>query len=114
MPCRSYDTDWFDIKKPTSNIEAINLKLEADRLAKMLCKAMTSLEKVDPELKTFKDQETKRWWTKHKNDDKDRREKEAKEKAKKELDEKLRQQALSKLTPEEIELFGLGKKEGKK
>lgn len=115
MPCMSYDTNWVYDRMPSNRktVEVITLKSECDKLARIACKAMYALEKLDPELKTFKDQESKRWWTKHKKDDQARIEKEQKEKAKKEAEEQLRIQALSKLTPEEIAAFGLDKK-GKK
>lgn len=109
MPCRSYDTDWFDTGKPTRNLEALTLKTECDKLARIACKAMYALEKLDPELKSFKDQESRKWWTKHKKDDQERIEKEAKEKTKREEEARLREQALAKLTPEEIQAFGLDK-----
>ena len=112
MPCVSYDTEWVHTHPRRSHTE-IALKSECDRLARIACKAMYALEKIDPELKSFKDQESRKWWAKHKKDDQARIEKAQKEKAKKEAEEKLRREALAKLTPEEIMAFGLDKK-GKK
>lgn len=115
MPCLSYDTEW--VREPArasrNTVEVVALKHECDRLARIACRAMAALEKIDPELKNFKDQESRKWWAKHKKDDQARIEKEQKEKAKKELEDKLRKEALAKLTPEEIAIFGLDKK-GKK
>lgn len=115
MPCRSYETDWFDSDRRyrVTLTEAKNLKDEADKLARIACKAIYALEQLDPDLKTFKDQESRKWWAKHKKDDQARIEKEAKEQAKKAEADKLRTEALAKLTPEEIEAYGLNKK-GKK
>lgn len=115
MPCLSYDTQWVHdpARSVRKTVEVVALKSECDKLARIACKALTALEKLDPELKSFKDQESRKWWAAHKKADQERIEKEQKEKAKKEAEEKLRKQALAKLTPEEIEAFGLDKK-GKK
>lgn len=111
MPCISYETEWFHQSRSRSHTETV-LKNECDRLARIACKAMTLLEQLDPELKSFKDTESRKWWADHKKADKARMDREAKEKAKLEEQEKLRQAALAKLTPEEIAAFGL--KKGKK
>lgn len=113
MPCLSYDTEWFHQSRHRSHTE-IALKNECDRLARIACKAMTLLEQLDPELKNFKDTESRKWWADHKKADKARMEREAKEKAKLDEQERLRQAALAKLTPEEIQAFGLKLKKGKK
>lgn len=115
MPCLSYDTQWVhdETRAVRKTVEVVALKSECDKLARIACKALYALEKLDPELKSFKDQESRKWWAKHKKDDQERIAKEQKEKAKKELEEQLRKQALAKLTPEEIAAFGLDKK-GKK
>lgn len=112
MPCLSYDTEWVHTNPRRSHTE-IALKTECDRLARIACKAMAKLEQLDPELNNFKDREARKWYSDHKKADKARMEKEAKEKAKLEEQERLRQEALAKLTPEEIAAFGLNKK-GKK
>lgn len=112
MPCMSYDTEWFDSSR-SRNTDAIKLKKECDKLARIACKAMTALEKLDPELKDIKDQETRKWWTIHQKADQERIAKEEKAKAKKEEADKLRQQALAKLTPEELEVMGFSKKDKK-
>jgi hypothetical protein len=109
MPCRSYESDWFDPSRSRSH-EAMVLKQECDKLARIACKAITLLEQLDPGLKSFKDTESRKWWVAHQKADKARIEKEAKEQAKLDEQEKLRQAALAKLTPEEIAAFGLQKK----
>lgn len=111
MPCLSYETEWFHSNPRRSHTETV-LKTECDKLARIACKAMTLLEQLDPELKSFKDTESRKWWADHKKADKARMDREAKEKAELEEQEKLRQAALAKLTPEEIKAFGL--KKGKK
>lgn len=114
MPCRSYDTDWVDDRVYRVTVsEAKELKEECDKLARIACKAIYALEQLDPELKSFKDTESRRWWAKHKKADKEREAKELQAQAKRVEAEKLRKQALAKLTPEEIEAYGLNKK-GKK
>jgi len=112
MPCLSYETEWFHSNPRRTHTETA-LKTECDRLARIACKAMTTLEQLDPELKSFKDTESRKWWSDHKKADKARMDREAKEKAKIDEQEKLREAALAKLTPEEILAFGLQKK-GKK
>ena len=114
MPCLSYDTEWahdFSRSRNTKNsTEVAALKMECDRLARIACHAITALEQLDPELKTFKDRDSRKWWADHKKADQARIEKEQKELAKKREQEQIRQAALAKLTKEEIEAFGLGKK----
>lgn len=112
MPCLSYDTEWVSTNPRRTHTETV-LKIECDRLARIACKAMATLEQLDPELNNFKDREARKWWSDHKKADKARMDREAKEKAKVEEHERLRQQALAKLSPEEIEAFGFNKK-GKK
>jgi thiamine pyrophosphate-dependent acetolactate synthase large subunit-like protein len=111
----SYDTNWVHepARASRKTVEVIALKSECDRLARIACKAITALEQLDPELKTFKDRDSRKWWADHKKADAARIAKEEKEKAKREAEEKLRKEALAKLTPEEIKAFGLDKK-GKK
>ncbi len=115
MPCLSYDTQWVHdpARSARKTVEVVALKQECDRLARIACRAITALEQLDPELKTFKDRESRKWWADHKKADAARIAKEEKEKAKLEAEEKLRKDALAKLTPEEIKAFGLDKK-GKK
>lgn len=116
MPCRSYETEWVhDISRAGRKTnEVVALKQECDRLARIACRAITELEKLDPELKNFKDRESRKWWADHKKADAARIAKEEKEKAKLDAAEKLRKDALAKLTKEEIEAFGLSKTKPKK
>ena len=116
MPCLSYETEWVREPHRASRVtsEVLALKNECDRLARIACNAITALEQLDPELKTFKDRDSRKWWADHKKADAARMAKEEKEKVKRIEEDKVRQAALAKLTKEEIELFGLGKKKGKK
>lgn len=115
MPCLSYDTQWVHepARASRNTVEVVALKNECDRLARIACRAITALEQLDPELKTFKDTESRKWWAAHKKADAARIAKEEKLAAMKAEQERVRQAALAKLTPEEIKAFGLDKK-GKK
>jgi hypothetical protein len=104
MPCRSYETDWVH-EKPRSTEVAV-LKMEADKLARIACRAMELLEKSDPTLKGM-NAEARNWYAKHKKADEARKAAEAKVLEKKRLEAQLRQDALAKLTPEEIKAFGI-------
>lgn len=95
MPCMSYEADYT----PTDSTKSLR-----DKLARIACKAMTQLERVDPTNSLFKNKETKEWWTQHKIDDAramEAKRKEAEAKA-------LRKAALDKLTPEEKKVLGVG------
>jgi hypothetical protein len=74
-----------------------------DQLARIACRALTALEKVDPQNKTFKNAELAKWWTQHKIDDAKAME------AKRVATEakKLRAAALAKLTPEDRKILGV-------
>jgi len=111
----SYDTNWVHepARASRNTVEVIALKHECDRLARIACKAMTALEQLDPGLKTFKDRESRKWYSDHKKADAARIAKEEKARAAKEAEDKIRQAALAKLTKEEIAVFGLDKKEKK-
>ena len=116
MPCLSYDTEWAHThtgRNTRNSAEIMLLKNECDKLARIACNAITALEQLDPDLKTFKDRESRKWYSDHKKADAARIAKEEKIKAANEAEEKIRQAALAKLTKEEIEIFGLGKKKGK-
>ena len=110
MPCRSYESDWVDTGRYSA--EVMRLKAEADKLARIACRAMDALETLG-ELGMIKDTEARNWYVKHKKADAERMAKEAAEKAKKDAEEKMRNEVLAKLTPEEIEAFGL-KAKGKR
>ena len=80
------------------------LKAEADKLARIACKAMTALEEAGQEdFLLLKDEEVREWWAKHK---------EADAKAKAAREEKARmarikKEALSKLSTEERKALGI-------
>ena len=101
MPCQSYETSWAE----TSNDRNIKkLKAEADKLARIACKAMAELENNNIEdLLLLKDDEVRTWWKKHKEDD-------AREQARLseiERKERVKQEALASLSDEAKELLGL-------
>ncbi len=97
MPCMDYRDD-YRVVDNTQTYKAMR-----DQLARIACKALTQLEKVDPANKLFKNSEVKDWWTQHKIDD--ARAQEAKRLAA-EAKEK-RKAALAKLTDEEKKLLKL-------
>lgn len=108
MPCMSYDTNWAS---DSSNREVRKLKAEADKLARIACKAMAALEEEGKaDFLMLKDDELRAWWKKHKEDD-------AREKARvaeKERKERVKAEALARLSSEEKELLGLEKPSPKK
>ena len=67
MPCRDYETDWGN---SSSNSEVTRLKEQADRLARIACKAMDELEKNKVEdFLLLQDEEVRTWWKAHKEAD---------------------------------------------
>ena len=106
MPCQSYDSSW-DRGSDDRKIRA--LKAQADKLARIACKALTTLQENELEdLLLLKDDEVREWWLKHQEDD--RKAQEARNE--KERREQMRQEALAKLSLEEREVLGIssGKK----
>ena len=107
MPCRSYEDDYARSYSSSAQNEAL-LK-NNDKLARIACKAMDALkDSDDPSAykELMKDPEINTWYTAHKKEDaKHQKMQEAKKK-----EESLRKQAIAKLTPEELEAFGLSKK----
>jgi hypothetical protein len=103
MPCQSYDSSWDDGSDARKIRE---LKKQADKLARIACKALTELEKSGIEdLLLLKDDEVRTWWLKHKEDD-------AREQARVaeiERKERVKAEALARLSSEEKELLGLEK-----
>jgi hypothetical protein len=103
MPCQSYDTSWAD---DHSDRDVQRVKREADKLARIACRALEELERNGIEdMLLLKDDETREWWAKHKEAD-------AREKARVaeiERKERVRTEALAKLSHEERELLGLVK-----
>jgi hypothetical protein len=103
MPCQSYDNDW---DSGSSERKIRELKKQADKLARIACKALTELEKNGVEdLLLLKDDEVRQWWQKHKEDD-------AREQARLaevERKERIKAEALASLSDEAKELLGLSK-----
>ena len=97
MPCRDYSDD-YRVVDNTETYKAIR-----DKLARIACKAMTQLEKVDPDNKLFKNAEARDWWEAHKKADAEAAE--ARRKAAEA--KKKRQAALAKLTDEERKILNL-------
>lgn len=103
MPCQSYDTNWAN---DSSNLEVKRLKKEADKLARIACKAMTQLEKSGrADFILIEDDEVREWWAKHKEADRKERERVAERERK----ERIKAEALARLSDEEKELLGLSK-----
>jgi uncharacterized protein YcaQ len=102
MPCRDYESDNWDYSS-----ENRQLKEQADKLARIACKAMSALEENGIEdFLILKDNEVAEWWAQHKEADR-------KEKARiveKERRERVKAEALAKLSSEERELLGLAPK----
>lgn len=109
MPCIDYESDDWG-RGGISPSDYKRLKNQADLLARIACKAMYALENDIPLNDLMEDTEIAKWWPAHKKADAARQKKEAEEKAKKAEEGRLRKEALAKLTPEEIEAFGLNKK----
>lgn len=100
MPCRDYESDSWDYSSETRK-----LKAQADKLARIACKAMTALEELEQEdFLILKDDEVREWWQAHKEADR----KEKARQVEKERRERVKAEALAKLSHEERELLGLG------
>lgn len=98
MPCRSYEDD--------NNYEVTRLRAQVDRLARIACAAMDELEQNEiVEGVLLKNEEVRSWWVDHK--EADRKAQAARERA--EQKRKLRQNALAKLSDEEIKALGIKK-----
>lgn len=108
MPCRDYESDsWSN----TSYDEINRLKKQADRLARIACKAMDALEQDGrADLLLLKDDEVRAWWEQHKEADR----KEKARVAEIERRERIKAEALARLSQEEKELLGLAKPASKK
>lgn len=104
MPCMSYDTNWA---RTSTDRDIKRLKTEADKLARIACKALAALEDMGKEdFLLLKDDEVRIWWKAHKEADaKARAEAQAKQE-RKEAKERL----LARLTEEEKVLLGLKKR----
>lgn len=105
MPCRDYYTD--DYVNSRSDANEKRLKAQADKLARIACKALEALEDMGKEdFLLLKDDEVREWWQQHK--EADRRAREAEELKQRKKEAKAR--ALAKLSDEEKVLLGLKKK----
>lgn len=101
MPCRDYESDSWN---NGSYEEISRLKDQANRLARIACKAMTALEEDGrADLLLLKDDEVRKWWTAHQEADR----KEKARVAEKERRERVKAEALARLSQEEKELLGL-------
>lgn len=97
MPCRDYESD-------NESWELAQLKKQADRLARIACKALTELENNGVvEAILLRDDEVATWWGQHKEADR-KAEEERKRKAE---EARAKKAALAKLTPEERRLLGI-------
>jgi hypothetical protein len=97
----SYDTNWAN-SSSDSNVKRI--KTEADKLARIACRALQELEDngiID--MLVLKDDETREWWEKHK--EADRKARAIVEE--KERRERVKEEALAKLSQEEREILGI-------
>lgn len=105
MPCMSYDDDWR--KQPSDDRKIKDLKAQADKLARIACKALGALEAMGKEdFLLLKDDEVRTWWSEHKEADRQAREAEERKQALK----AAKARALAKLSDEEKVLLGLKKK----
>lgn len=103
MPCQSYETNWAHDYDDT---KLRKLKAEADKLARIACKAMTELEKMGKEdFLLLRDNEIREWWEAHKEADR----REQARLAEIERRERIKSEALARLSDEEQELLGLKK-----
>ena len=104
MPCMSYDTNWA---RTSTDRDIKRLKQEADKLARIACKALAALEDMGKEdFLLLKDDEIRIWWAAHKEADRKAR---AEAQAKQERKE-AKERVLSRLTEEEKVLLGLKKR----
>lgn len=103
MPCQSYESSWAN---SSSDSEVRKLKKEADKLARIACRALQELEDNGIEdMLLLKDDETREWWAKHKEADRKAREKrEAQEHR-----ARVKAEALAKLSEEEKQVLGIVK-----
>jgi hypothetical protein len=101
MPCQSYESNWAS---DSNDYEVRKIKREADRLARIACRAMEALtEAGQADFLLLKDDETREWWTAHQEADRRARE-QAEAKLRR---EELKAAALAKLTQEEREALGI-------
>jgi hypothetical protein len=97
--------DYRDDYRTIDNTETY--KRMRDQLARIACKAMTELERIDPKNKLFKDKEAGPWFTQHKIDDAAAREAERVRRAAEKARKEARELALSKLTAADKKVLGI-------
>ena len=101
MPCMSYETTWA---RNSDDYEVRKVKREADKLARIACRAMQALEDMGKaDFLLLKDSEVREWWSAHKEADRKAREAEEAKLRR----EELKALALAKLTPEERAALGI-------
>lgn len=105
MPCRDYTSD--DYINSRSDANERRLKAQADKLARIACKAMEALIKDGRgDFLLLKDDEVRTWWQEHQ-----RADAEAKAAAEEKLRRKrLKEEAMAKLSDDELIILGLKKK----
>jgi hypothetical protein len=100
----SYETEWA---RSSNDREVKQLKVQADKLARIACKALQALEDMGKEdFILLKDDEVRTWWAEHKEADRKARKAAEAKRARAEA----KKQALAKLTDDEKILLGLKKK----
>ena len=105
MPCRDYESDSWDSSYDKTRA-LVAMKEQADKLARIACKAMETLEENGVEdFLLLKDDEVRQWWQAHKEADR----KEKARVAEQERKTRVRAEALARLSDEEKELLGLAK-----
>ena len=101
----SYDDNWRSA--PSDERKIKELKAQADKLARIACKALNALEAMEKEdFLLLQDNEVREWWAEH--NEADRRAREAEER--KQAIKAAKARALAKLSDEEKVLLGLKKK----
>jgi hypothetical protein len=105
MPCRDYYSDsWTNSRSDASEKR---LKAQADKLARIACKALTALQDMGKEdFLLLKDDEVREWWQQHQ--EADRKARAAEEEKQRRKEAKAR--AMAKLTDEDKILLGLKKR----
>lgn len=101
MPCMSYESNWAS---DSNDRDVKRLKKEADKLARIACKAMTELIKSGhADFLVLKDDEVREWWEQHQ--EADRKAQEAQ--LEKERREQVKKEALAKLSDDEKRVLGI-------
>jgi hypothetical protein len=97
----SYESNWAS---DSNDRDIKRLKSEADKLARIACKAMTELVKQGKaDFLVLKDDEVREWWEKHQEDD--RKAQEAR--LERERRARVKKEALAKLSDEERKILGI-------